>query len=160
MSVLNILTAESSGLLRKKAEKVRSVNTSIITLLNDLTETLEAHQAVGLSAPQVGSPQRLIVVKNESSHLLFINPVIIRSDGRQVSFEGCLSLPGLYGKVKRPENIVVRALNTKGKPYEMAASGRLACVLCHEIDHLDGVLFTDKVLPSSLISVRRQAARR
>jgi peptide deformylase len=130
--------------LRQKAGKVVIVDSKVQTLLDDMADTLKSVGGLGLAAPQVGAAQRLFVVNTGNDMIKFVNPVIIKSEGEQVSFEACLSLPGVYAKVKRPERVVVRALDEHAKPFELDAIGQLACTLSHEADHLDGILFTDR----------------
>lgn len=103
-----------------------------------------AADGVGLAAPQVGVPQRLIVVDAGEGTLHLVNPEVHEASGSEMDSEGCLSLPGLYGYVERYSRVVVAGLDIKGKPRRIVASGRLARVLQHEIDHLDGILFVDK----------------
>ena len=143
MAVLTIIQAPDKD-LRQKAVKVERVDASIKTLLADMTETLASAGGLGLAAVQVGVPMRLFIVKNGTEYLKFIDPEIIRAEGRQESSEACLSIPGVFGAVKRPAHVTVRALDASGKSFELEASGRMASAIVHEYDHLDGVLFTDK----------------
>lgn len=132
--------------LRQKAKKVPRVDTSVVRLLDDLAETMYAAPGVGLAANQIGIPLRVCVVKGEEGqHWGLVNPVIVKSEGSQIGYEGCLSLPGWVGEVERAETVVVKALNRKGKEIRVKASGYTARAFQHEIDHLDGVLFTDKL---------------
>jgi peptide deformylase len=148
MSVLSIRTpqaaANAKDILRQKAVKVRKIDDSVRTLLSDMTETLASAGGLGLAAPQVGARMRMFVVKNGAGFLKFVNPSITRTEGRQDSQEACLSLPGVYGKVKRPSKVTIRALDEFGRPFELEATGRMACTLSHEYDHLDGILFIDR----------------
>ncbi|ADD66835.1 peptide deformylase [Denitrovibrio acetiphilus DSM 12809] len=138
--------------LRIKAEPVDSIDESITELLDNMVETMHARSGVGLAAPQVGISKRLIVIdtsagENEGMLLRVINPEIISAEGEQVGEEGCLSIPGEYEPVRRAEKVTVKAMDENGKPYTMEAEGFLARAFQHEIDHLDGVLFIDR-LPS------------
>lgn len=131
-------------ILRKKCKRVDKVDTRTVVLLDDMAETMYADDGVGIAGPQVGVLRRVIVVDVGKGVLKLVNPEIISYSGEQVDVEGCLSIPGVHGEVKRPENVMVRAINEKGKNVEISASGLEARALCHEIDHLDGILFIDK----------------
>lgn len=135
-------------LLRKKSRPVEEIDEKIIQLLDDMHETLKAsNDGIGLAAPQIGILKRLIVIDltaEEGEVYKLINPVIVKSKGEQVCREGCLSVPGMLGDVTRPKEVVVEALDVNGKKITIKAKDLLAIVLCHEIDHLDGVLFIDK----------------
>jgi peptide deformylase len=144
MAVLNILRAQGNDILRIKSGKVVRIDRKTQALLADMEETLLNSGGLGLAAPQVGVSQRLFVVRNGGAVMKFVNPVIVQSEGEQLSFEACLSLPGIFAKVVRPARVVVSAINESGKPFELEARDRLACAISHEADHLDGILFTDK----------------
>ena len=133
--------------LRGKARPVDVLNRRMLMLLDDMAETMYAAEGVGLAAPQVGVLRRAftIDVGDETGLIQLINPEIIASEGEQEEAEGCLSVPGRRGYVKRPQRVVVRGINRAGKPVEIRAEGLLAVAFCHEIDHLDGVLFIDKM---------------
>ena len=138
-------------LLRKKSRPFDEVNEKAKQLLEDLYDTLKVTKdGVGLAAPQVGVLRRAIVVdlsmeeENPQGPFKLINPVIVKKSGEQVCREGCLSVPGKLGDVTRPEKVTVEALDENGKKVKIKADGILAVVLCHEIDHLDGILFIDK----------------
>ena len=133
--------------LRGKARPVDVLNRRMLMLLDDMAETMYAAEGVGLAAPQVGVLRRAITIDvgDETGLIQLINPEIIASEGEQEEAEGCLSVPGRRGYVKRPQRVVVRGLNRAGKPVEIRAEGLLAVAFCHEIDHLDGVLFIDKM---------------
>jgi peptide deformylase len=138
--------------LRIKAEPVKNIDESITTLLDNMVHTMHAKKGVGLAAPQVGVSKRLIVIdtsagENDGMILRIINPEIISTEGEQLAEEGCLSIPGEYEPVRRAEKVTVRAIDENGKPYTMEAEGFLARAFQHEIDHLNGVLFIDR-LPS------------
>jgi peptide deformylase len=135
-----------SPVLRQVAEPVTKVTKRTIKLLRDMEETMYAAEGIGLAAPQVGVSQRLIVVDIGEGPLHLINPEILSREGSQVDVEGCLSIPDVWGYVDRSERIVVSALDLHGKPTRIEANGLLARALQHEIDHLDGVLFIDKML--------------
>ena len=133
--------------LRKVCRPVDTVTPRIRTLLDDMIQTMRAANGVGLAAPQVGVLRRIVVIETEEDGLIeLINPKIIAFSGEQESEEGCLSLPGEWGITKRPMYVTARALNRDGEEYEIVAEGLLAKAICHELDHLDGVLYTDKVI--------------
>ena len=133
--------------LRKTCRPVEEITPRILTLLDDMIETMRAANGVGLAAPQVGILRRIAVVEVEEGEVYeLINPRIIATAGEQEGAEGCLSVPGRYGLVNRPKHVTVRALNRKGEEYEITAHDFLARAFCHEIDHLDGKLYIDKVI--------------
>ncbi|MBQ9510358.1 MAG: peptide deformylase [Clostridia bacterium] len=143
MATLKILTDEE--LLRRKSRPVDKINQRIKTLLDDMTQTMRLADGVGLAAPQVGVLRRVVVIEVEPGEVLeLINPEIISRDGTQTGPEGCLSVPGRRGIVERPEHVVLRALDRDGNIREYEGEGLLARAMCHETDHLDGILYTDK----------------
>ena len=143
MATLKIIT-DSDPVLRKKCRAVDEISPRIIRLLGDMTDTLREHDGCGLAAPQVGVLRRVAIVEVEPGTVYeLINPEIVTCAGTQQDIEGCLSLPGRWGVTSRPEQVTVRAQNRKGEVYEVTGSGLLARALCHELDHLDGILFTD-----------------
>ena len=130
--------------LRQTSRRVERVTPRIQQLLDDMLETMRAADGVGLAAPQVGVLRRLVVIEVEEDHPIFlINPEIIYEAGEQEGPEGCLSIPGRSGIVRRPMKVTVRATGRDGKAFEMTGEGLLARAFCHEIDHLDGKLYTD-----------------
>lgn len=146
MARLNIVKL-GDDVLRKQCRPVIEITPRIITLLDDMAETLHIADGCGLAAPQVGVPRRICIVEVDAGDLIeLINPEIIASDGEQEELEGCLSLPGKWGIVKRPETVTVRATDRYGKEFTVCGSGLKARALCHEIDHLDGKLFCDEVV--------------
>ena len=148
MSVLPILPAQDP-MLRRVCSRVRRVDKSAQRLLDDMTESMDAAEGLGLSGPQVGKPLRLIVVRVGDDLLQLVNPEIVRSSGEEIAEEGCLSLPYYYGPVARAARVTVQALNRNGKKIRRKAEGLLARALQHEIDHLNGILFTDKLVEGS-----------
>lgn len=143
MAKLKILKVGDST-LRKVCRPVDTVNQRIITLLDDMTETMRAADGVGLAAPQVGVLRRVVVIETAEDGLIeLINPKIIAFSGEQESEEGCLSVPGRWGVTRRPMHVTVRAMNRKGETFDITGSGLLAKAFCHEIDHLDGKLYID-----------------
>ena len=131
--------------LRKVCRPVDAITPRILTLLDDMVETMRAANGVGLAAPQVGILRRIVVIEVEPGEVLeLINPKIIAYSGEQDGQEGCLSVPGRWGMVKRPMHVTVRALNRKGEEIEITGHELLARCFCHELDHLDGALYIDK----------------
>ena len=145
MALLNILTDEAET-LRKTSRPVEKLSPRLIQLLDDMQETLKASGGVGLAAPQVGILRRVVLVDNGNEVLELINPEIIETKGEQEECEGCLSCPGKWGITRRPAYVKVRAMNRKGKYYEADGTDIVARCFCHEIDHLNGTLFTDNAL--------------
>lgn len=145
MAIRNILKDEDPT-LRKISRFVDKIDKRMITLLDDMLETMYDADGVGLAAPQVGVLKRVIVIDVGEGIIELINPEIIEAKGEQIDAEGCLSLPGRNGEVKRPQFVKVRGLNREGKTIEIEGKDLLARALCHEIDHLNGILFTDKVI--------------
>ncbi|MFU0823936.1 peptide deformylase [Clostridium sp.] len=145
MALRNI-RVEGDEILRKKSRKVDDINSRILTLIEDMKETMYAADGVGLAAPQVGILKRIVVIDVGDGPIVLINPEIIKKEGCQVDFEGCLSIPGEQGKVERPFRVTARALNENGEEIEIVGEELLARAICHEVDHLDGVLFIDKVI--------------
>ncbi len=133
--------------LRKKARPIDVINRRILTLLDDMADTMYDENGCGLAAPQVGVLRRAIVIDvgDENGLIQLVNPEIIASEGEQEKIEGCLSIPGRRGYVVRPEKVTVRGVNRGGKEVEIQAEGLLAVAFSHEIDHLDGALFVDKM---------------
>ena len=132
--------------LRKTCRPIEEITPRVLTLLDDMIETMRDANGVGLAGPQVGIMRRIAVVEVEEGEVYeLINPKIIATAGEQEGAEGCLSVPGRYGLVKRPRHVTVRATNRLGEEYEIVAHDFLARALCHEIDHLDGTLYIDKV---------------
>ena len=150
MALRNVLTKEEPGLY-KKSRPVTDFHPRLHQLLDDMAQTLAAENGVGLAAPQVGVLRRAVIVletnvpEGEEDYLIeLINPEILETSGEQYGPEGCLSVPGEYGLVKRPMNVKVRAQDRNGEFFEVEGTGLTARCFCHEIDHLDGVVFTSK----------------
>jgi len=142
---------EGDEILKKKSREVDEINEKIQELIDDMLDTMYAANGVGLAAVQVGVLKQVIVIETEDDPLyVLINPEIISSSGKQLVDEGCLSFPNKFGKIERPEKVKVRALNEDGKKIEIKATGLLAQAICHEIDHLNGEVFIDKIIPGSL----------
>ena len=139
------IVKEGDETLRKTSRPVTEITPRILTLLDDMTETMRAADGVGLAAPQVGVLRRIVVIEVEEGQVIeLINPKIIAFSGEQDGQEGCLSVPGRWGMVKRPMHVTVRALNRKGEEFEITGHELLARCFCHELDHLDGALYIDK----------------
>ncbi len=146
--------------LRTSCHEVTELDDELARLAQDMIETMYAAPGVGLAAPQVGIEKRLAVVditvgKDRDQIHVLVNPRVIESGGAEVDSEGCLSIPGLTEKVIRPKTVRVAAMNLRGEPFELTAEDFLARAICHELDHLDGVLFVDH-----LRGLRRDRARR
>jgi peptide deformylase len=153
MAVRPILNFDQP-VLREKAKKVARVDTSIQRLIDDLAETMLAAPGAGLAAPQIGVPLRVCVVKGDDNQIwALVNPTIVKSDGTQVGYEGCLSYPGWVGEVARYETVVVKGRNRHGKEVRIKSSGFTARAFQHELDHLDGILFIDRL--TNLDTLRR-----
>lgn len=143
---LKEIRTEGDEVLRKNCKVVETITPRIVQHLNDLEDTLKnTGNGAGLAAPQIGILRRLIVVDTPDGLLRMINPSIASAQGEQEVEEGCLSVPGVWGRLKRPAHVKVCALDENGKEVSIEAEGDLAKCFCHEIDHLDGILFIDKV---------------
>lgn len=145
---IRTLRYEHDELLRKKSRPVKEINDHIITLLDDLFDTMHEKEGIGIAAPQVGVLRRVFVIELEDEVYEFINPEILSTEGSQQREEGCLSLPGKTGLVERPTYVKVKALNRAGEEIIVEAEDVLAIAVCHELDHLDGILYTDRVIPA------------
>ena len=145
MAILNIIK-EGDSVLRKKCRPVEEITPRILQLLDDMHDTLEKAQGVGLAAPQVGVLRRIVIVEIEDKKYEMINPEIIETQGKQEEIEACLSVPEKFGLVKRPQWVKVRATDRNGKVYEVSGNGLMARCFCHELDHLDGTLYIDKAI--------------
>lgn len=133
-------------ILRKKSREITDINDRIKTLLDDMVETMYKSEGVGLAAPQVGILRKAVVIDVGEGLLKLVNPEILEVEGENIDFEGCLSIPGSSGKVIRPERVKVKYLDIDGNEKIIEGAGLLARALCHEIDHLDGILFIDKMI--------------
>ena len=137
--------------LRKVCEPVNKIGKRTLFLIDDMVRAMKRENGIGLAAPQMGFDTRVIVIAPDGGRPeVLINPVIIHQEGSQVGEEGCLSIPGLYGDVERFEMVKVEAMDRKGREHEFEMSGLAARVVQHEIDHLNGVLFIDKVITETL----------
>jgi len=147
MALRDIVTLQDdTPVLRQIARPVTAFDAKLGTLLDDMAETMYAAGGVGLAAPQIGIRRRVVVIdvsEERDSILELVNPVMMATDGEQVCYEGCLSIPGKRGKTHRPNRVIVQAMDRHGDMFELTAEGFLALALCHELDHLDGKLYID-----------------
>ena len=150
---IRILRLEKDEILKKKSREVEIIDDKIQTLIDDMFDTMYKYNGVGLSAVQVGVLKRVVVIdvtEDRTEPIVLINPKITKTKGEHEVEEGCLSFPNQYAKVVRPEETVAEALNEKGEKIKIKAKGLLAQAICHEIDHLNGILFVDLMLPGTL----------
>ena len=146
MAIRNIVKI-GEPLLRERSREITSFDEKLSTLIDDMIETMFASNGVGLAAPQVGILKRVCVVCTDGEEIYeLVNPVIVKSSGKQTGPEGCLSVPSRQGIVERPNRVVVDAYDRKGDKYRYTAEGFTARAFCHEIDHLDGTLYIDKMI--------------
>jgi len=157
MEILTVDNPEQLEILRSRSRKVQKVTPKLVALAEQMLETMHTANGVGLAAPQVGVLQRLFVVdlpedeennQPRETYILF-NPEIVKNSGEQIGYEGCLSIPGYIGEVARAEKLTVKGLNEQGRPVRHKVEGYLARVFQHEIDHLDGILYTDMLTDPS-----------
>ena len=147
MAILHIVTKdENEEFLRKKSREVTEITPRIRTLLDDMIQTMRHANGCGLAAVQVGVLRRIVVIETDEGLFELINPKIIAMSGEQISEEGCLSVPNEWGTTKRPQHVTVRALNRNGEEFDLTGHDLLAKAICHELDHLDGIIYTDKVI--------------
>ena len=143
MAVRNVVQV-GEDVLRQNCQIVKSFNSDLHELLKDMKETVRAENGAGLAAPQIGIPIRVVVIDVEEGFYELINPVILSQKGEQVGPEGCLSVKGRQGTVKRPQKVKIEYRDRNGKKHKLTAEGFFARAVCHELDHLDGVLYIDK----------------
>ena len=146
MAIRKIVKLGEDDILRKHARKVDQFDKRLWTLLDDMADTMYAADGAGLAGPQVGILKRVVVIDVGEGLIELVNPEIIAAEGTQMCVEGCLSVPGRRGKVERPAKVRVHAQDRKGRPIEVEGESFLANALCHEIDHLDGIIYVDKML--------------
>lgn len=143
MAIRNI-REDGDEVLRKVCKPVTQMTDRLATLIDDMFDTMYEANGVGLAAPQVGVLRRIVVIDiGEGEPLVLINPEIVESDGEQIGAEGCLSLPGLQGEVARPQHVICKALDRDMKEITVEGEDLLARAICHELDHLDGILYKD-----------------
>lgn len=145
MAIRNIVK-EGDPILNKKCHKVEKFDEKLSILIDDMAETLALSGGVGLAAPQVGILRRVVVIDVGQGIIELVNPVITESSGMQEALEGCLSCPNQWGITRRPKNVTVKAQNRSGEEFTISGEDLLAQAFCHELDHLDGILFKEKVL--------------
>ena len=147
---LRTIVQFGEDILRKKCRPVTDFDSRLHTLLDDMAETMKSANGAGLAAPQVGVLRRAVVidVRDEKGLIELVNPEILSEEGTQCGGEGCLSSPASWCEVERPAKVTVKALDRNGAEFTITGEGMLARALCHEIDHLDGILFTDKAKPA------------
>lgn len=160
MALREIKHYERDDVLRKKARPVEKIDKRILLLLDDMAETMYNAEGVGLAAPQVGILRRVAVIDIGDGIIELINPEIVERQGEQADMEGCLSIPGLTGLVKRPNKVKIVGLNRDGEKIELEGEALLARALCHEIDHLDGILYIDRIEPGTLKRVDQETENR
>jgi peptide deformylase len=167
MAIRSILTAEHP-VLHQKAKKIKRVDASTQKLVDDMLESMRAAHGLGLAAPQIGIGLRVFVIEmpegkdepNSGEQVILINPEIVKAEGEQIGEEGCLSIPGYVGIVRRALKVSVKGLNRKGKEVRVKGEGLLARAMQHEIDHLDGILYTDRLeKPEDLARVDENGER-
>lgn len=137
---------DDDPLLRKVSREVAEINDRMNILIEDMVETMYHNEGVGLAAPQVGVLRRVVVIDIGDGPIKLINPKLIDKEGESIDIEGCLSVPNRAGTVKRPEKVTVKYLDEQGQENTLEGTGLLAKAFCHEIDHLNGILFTDKMI--------------
>lgn len=138
------IVKKGDEILKKNSRQIEEINQKITDLLDDMVDTLYENKGAGLAAPQVGFLKRMIVVDVGEGLIELINPEIIETKGEVIDEEGCLSIPGVVGTVKRPEYVKIKGQNRNGKIVEYEGYDFLARAFCHEVDHLNGILYTDK----------------
>jgi peptide deformylase len=145
MAIHKVITSENP-ILRQKGKKIHHFDASIPKLIDDMFETMHAARGVGLAAPQIGLSLRILVAEFEDQKAALVNPEIVKAEGEELGTEGCLSIPGYVGdNIRRATKVTVKAQDARGKPIKVRAEGWFARILQHEIDHLDGILFLDRL---------------
>ena len=146
------LRYEGDEILSKKSREVEKIDERLLDLIDDMIETMHKYNGVGLAAVQVGILKRVIVIDidDENGPIVLINPVILETKGSREVEEGCLSFPNKFAKVVRPEEVVAEYTNREGKRVKVKAKELLAQAICHEVDHLEGEVFVDKMIPGTL----------
>ena len=142
---------EEDTILRKKSKIVKIIDEKTRILLGDMAETMYRANGVGLAAPQIGILKRLVVIDVGEGLVKLVNPAIIEQSGEQQDMEGCLSVLDISGEVIRPQKVRIKAQNENGDYFEMEGTDLLARAFCHELDHLDGILFVDKIVPDTIV---------
>ena len=143
---LREIRKKGDEVLYKVCKEVKEFDKKLAILLDDMYDTMEKSEGVGLAAPQVGILKRCVVIDVGEGRIELVNPKIIKEEGSQTGTEGCLSVPGQWGEVERPQKVTVEAFDRHGKKFTITGEDLLARAFCHELDHLDGKLFLDKVI--------------
>ena len=156
MAIRKIVEMGTDDILRKRARRVDKFDKRLALLLDDMADTMYDADGVGLAAPQVGILRRCVVIDVGEGLIELVNPEILWAEGETIATEGCLSVPGRRGTVKRPEKVRVHAQDRKGNHIEVEGEGLLAVCLCHELDHLDGVLYVDKMIEDVTDKIEEQ----
>ena len=157
---IRTIRKEGDDILKKKSREVKEVNESINGLMDDMLETLRHLDGVGIAAPQVGALKRIVIIEFEEDLYELINPVITEREGDQVCNEACLSVPGRCGDIVRPYKVTIEAFNRDMEPIIVEAEDFMSSVFCHEIDHLDGVLFLESASNVQLITSEQLEKRK
>jgi len=149
---IRIVREDGDEILRKKSKEVEVIDDRIKQILDDMVETLHSYNGVGLAGPQIGILKRLVVIDlyDNKGPIKLVNPKIIKQKGEQEVEEGCLSFPNQFAKIIRPAEVIIEALDENGKKIKIKGEGLLAQAIAHELDHLDGILFVDKIIPGTL----------
>ena len=152
-------------MLRQPAESIKDINQQIVELAKAMVETMYAAPGIGLAAPQVNQSVRLITVdltvgETENQLIILVNPEIVEAEGEDVQEEGCLSVPDIQEKVKRPFRVLVKGYDLDGREKSIEAEGLLARVFCHEVDHLNGTLFIDRLSPLKRSLIRKKLRKK
>ena len=157
MAIRTIRT-EGDEILRKKSKKVEVIDDKIKELIQDMKDTLRKYNGIGLAAVQVGILKQIVIIQEDVDKPLYvlINPEIISTSGTQTVDEGCLSFPNKFAKIERPEKVKIRALDENGKTIEIKAKELLAQAISHELDHLNGEVFIDKIIPGTLEIIKQE----
>ena len=157
MAIRN-LRLEGDEILKKKSRDIEKIDEKLQTLIDDMIETMHKYNGVGLAAVQVGILKRVVVIDlyDDNGPIVLINPVIKKTKGEHEVDEGCLSFPNQFAKIIRPAEVTVKALDRNGKEYQIKAKELLAQAISHEVDHLNGILFVDKIIPGTLEVVKNK----
>ncbi len=150
---IRIIREEGDDILKKRSREVEKIDEKVLELIQDMIETMHKLNGLGLAAVQVGILKRIVVIdlyEEGVEPYILINPEIIKTKGEQTVEEGCLSFPNKFAKIIRPKEVTLRALNEKGENIEIKAKDLLAQAICHEVDHLNGEIFVDKIIPGTL----------
>lgn len=146
MAIRKIVKLGEDDVLRKRSRKVDKFDKRLAILLDDMADTMYEADGAGLAAPQVGILKRCVVIDVGEGLIELVNPEILSAEGAQMCIEGCLSVPGRRGRVERPEKVLVHAQDRRGRHIELEGEGFLANAICHELDHLDGIVYVDKMI--------------